>query len=152
MAWMPHFAVAGMVMATSLLTLIQSADTQTCTPLQAVGENATTVEKSVSPPGTGITRDNWNTDFVVPSDRSFRRYVATIFPLNGGEYNIQMNLKYNNETADTVYNQVTGLPEKQSFSVTGSPRANANPYQVNLQVGGIPVIGNSYKISVSACS
>ncbi|HIK18900.1 MAG TPA: hypothetical protein IGS53_26950 [Leptolyngbyaceae cyanobacterium M33_DOE_097] len=152
MARMPSFVVVSAAVATSLPILIQPASAQTCTPLQAIGDNTTTVEKSVSPPGTGITRDNWNTDFVVPSDRSFRRYVATIFPLNGGEYNVQMNLKYNNETADTVYNQVAELPERQPFSVTGASRPNANPYQVNLQVGGVPVIGNAYRVSVSACS
>lgn len=152
MTWIARFGVTGTVIAASLPGLIQPVSAQTCTPLQAIGETTTTVEKAVSPPGTGITRDNWNTDFVVPSNRSFNRYVATIFPLNGGEYNVQMNLKYNNETADTVYNRVTRLPERRSISITGSSRSNANPYQVNLQVGGVPVIGNSYRVSVAACN
>ncbi|MBL1175249.1 hypothetical protein [Pantanalinema sp. GBBB05] len=65
---------------------------------------------------------------------------------------MQVHLKYNDNTADTIYNQVIELPERQAFALTGVPRANANPYQVNLQVGGIPVIGNSYRISVSGCS
>ncbi|MGI0486733.1 hypothetical protein ACN4EK_14935 [Pantanalinema rosaneae CENA516] len=152
MAWFGRTAIVGTVVLASLPAAAQSASAQTCTPLRVVGENTTVVEKSVSPPGTGITRDNWHTDFLIPNTQSFRRYVVNILPLNGGDYNVQMNLKYNDDTADTVYNQVTGLPERQTFSIAGIPRASANPYQVNVQVGGVPVIGNSYRVSVSGCS
>lgn len=147
-------AVAGAVMATGLSMLAQpaNAQTQACVPLQAVGSGGTRVEKSVSPPGTGVTRDNWNTDFIVPSNRNFRRYVARIVPLNEGDYNLQMNLKYRDDTADTVYNRVAGLPERKNYFISGAPRTNTNPYQVNVQVGGIPVVGNSYVLSVSGCS
>lgn len=147
-----RIAIAGTIGIASLSNPIQSASAQTCVPLQVVGENTTVVEKAVSPPGTGVTRDNWNTDFVVPSTQAFRRYVASVYPINGGEYTIQMNLKYNDETADTVYNQVTGLAEGRAVAITGAPRANANPYQINLQIGGVPVLGNAYRVSVSACN
>lgn len=152
LTWLGRTAIVGTVVLASLPNTPQSANAQTCVPLRAVGKNTTVVEKSVSPPGTGIIRDNWHTDFIVPSNRSFRRYIANIMPINGGDYNVQMHLKYNDDSADTVYNQLTGLPERRAFAITGTPRTNANPYQVNLQVGGVPVIGNSYRVSVSACS
>jgi hypothetical protein len=87
----------------------------------------------------------------VYSDQSFSRYVANIVPINGGEYTVQMNLKYSDDTADTVFEQVTRLPEGETFTVTGTPRVSDGPYQVNLRVGGIPVIGNSYRVSVLGC-
>ncbi|XHX76372.1 MAG: hypothetical protein RBJ76_18245 [Stenomitos frigidus ULC029] len=105
MMWIGRVTIAGAVVYASL-PMIQAANAQTCTTLRVAGGNTTVVEKSVSPPGTGITRDNWNTDFVVPSNLTFRRYVANVVPINGGEYTVQMNLKYGNDTADTVYNQV----------------------------------------------
>ncbi|QZZ18721.1 hypothetical protein J5X98_14705 [Leptothermofonsia sichuanensis E412] len=144
--------VAGTVLATGISIIAQPArgQTQRCVPFRAIG-GGTRIEKSVSPPGTGVTRDNWNTDFIVPSNQNFRRYVASILPLNGGEYNLQMNLKYRDNTADTVYNRIARLPERKTYSISGTPRINANPYQVNVQVGGVPVIGNSYVVSVSGC-
>jgi len=127
------------------------ANAQACIPLEAVGKPVTEVEKSVSPPGTGITFDNWHTDFVVPSNQAFRRYIATIVPVNGGEYTVQMNLKYADDTADTVYNQTASLLEGRALSLVGLPRTDADPYQVNLQVGGVRAIGNAYRLSVVGC-
>ncbi|MBL1175248.1 hypothetical protein [Pantanalinema sp. GBBB05] len=82
--WLGRTAIVSAVALASLPNTPQSASAQTCIPLRAVGGGMTVVEKSVSPPGTGIIRDNWHTDFLVPSNQSFRRYVANIFPVNGG--------------------------------------------------------------------
>jgi hypothetical protein len=127
------------------------ANAEVCTPLKVVEGSGTTVQKKVSIPGTPTSRSNWNTDFMVPGGQSFRRYVATMLPLNGGEYNIQMSLKYPNNTADRIYNQKKSLRDSQTLTIVGSPRLDANPYQVNLSIGGIPVVGNAYKLSVSGC-
>ncbi len=123
---------------------------QTCYALRVVGAQSTQVQKKVSAPGTLFSRSNWNTDFAVPSGQSFSRFVATVLPQNGGEYKVQMALKYNNNTADQVYNQTVTLPEKKPFTISGATRNNATPYQVNVSVGGLAATGNSY--TVSACA
>lgn len=124
---------------------------QTCTPLRVVEGEGTQVQKSVSPPSAGVTQSNWNTDFVVPSRQVFKRYVATIAPEDGGEYIIKMALKYNNDTADKVYEQTVSLQEGKPLTIPGTPRLNAIPYQVNLEIGGLVAVGKSYTVSVSGC-
>lgn len=124
---------------------------QVCIPLQVVSGNGTQVRKRVSLPGTLTSRSNWNTDFVVPGNEAFRRYVAAIEPLNRGKYHIQMFLKYSNSTADKVYDQAVTLPHKQEFVVSGAPRIDTSPYQVNLSIGGVSALGNTYRATVSGC-
>lgn len=142
----------GKITAISAVTLAAlPVSAQTCAPLRIAEGTGTQVEKSVSIPATGVTKSNWNTDFVVPSTQRFSRYVAEIVPQNGGEYEIQMFLKYNNETADKVYDQTIKLQQGKPFTIPGTPRTNAIPYQVNLKVGGVQAVGNSYTASVSGC-
>jgi hypothetical protein len=125
---------------------------QTCYPLRVVGGQSTQIQKKVSAPGTVLVRSNWNTDFVVPSEQVFNRFVVTVVPKNGGEYKLQMSLKYNNDTADQVYNQTAKLPEGRPFNMAGPKRNNATPYQVNVSVGGLAAVGNSYTVSAVGCN
>jgi hypothetical protein len=145
-------AVVGTMGATLLTGFPIQAQGQTCTPLQVVDGKGTRVEKSVSPPGTGVVRDNWNTDFVVPEGSQFNRYVAQITPINGGEYRLFMALKYNNDTSDTVYDRVQQLSETNLCTISGRPRNRSGPYQVNVAVGGLRALGNRYAVSVLGCS
>lgn len=149
MTWLGRIAVVSSVVCFSL-----PVSAQTCTPLRVVeGEGTQTqVQKSVSPPSTGVTRSNWNTDFVVPSRQVFRRYVATITPENGGEYIIKMALKYNDDTEDDVYEQTVSLQEGKPLTIPGGSRLNATPFQVNLEIGGLQAVGKSYTVSVSGCN
>jgi hypothetical protein len=124
---------------------------QTCTPLQAVGTNRTQVQKSVSPPSTGATRSNWNTDFAIPTGLGYRSYAVTVLPRNGGEYRVQAFLKYSNNTADKVFDRTVTLRDGQNLNLSGSPRLNADPYQVNVQVGGVRAVGNTYTVFASGC-
>jgi hypothetical protein len=144
--------VAGVVGMTLLAGVPTQAQGQTCVPLQVVDGRGTQVEKSVSPPGTGVTRDNWNTDFVVPDGSQFNRYVAQISPNDAGEYRLFMALKYNNDTSDTVYDRVQQLSETNLYTIQGRPRNRPGPYQVNVAVGGLRAIGKNYTVSVLGCS
>jgi hypothetical protein len=121
---------------------------QNCSALRAVESQSTQIDKKVSAPGAIVSRSNWNTDFVVPSEQVFSRFFVTVLPKNGGEYKVQMALKYNNNTSDQVYNQTVKLPERKPFTISGVKRANATPYQVNVSVGGLAATGNSYTVSV----
>jgi hypothetical protein len=147
---MKRFASLVAIGAIALVSHPVSA--QTCTPLRAVGGNGTRVEKTISVPGAGpITRDNWNTDFVVPAGAAYSAYTATITPRNKGTYSVQMNLKYPNGTVDKVYDQKIELAERKPLNIRGSSRISGKPYQINLSVGGVEVVGNTYTAAVSAC-
>ena len=135
----------------SLFFTSAPAGAQSCTPLSVVGGNSTEVSKTVSPPSTGVTRSNWNTDFVVPSRQNFTRYIARVISPNGGEYDVQVFLKYNNDTADQIFNETVALTEGNPLQVQGAGRAGATPYQVNVQVGGLQALGKPYTVSAFGC-
>lgn len=145
-------ALSAVGIAGTVASISSPVQAQTCSALSAVDGKGTQIQKSVSPPGTGVTRDNWNTDFVVPSNRSFRRYVARIVPENGGEYRVLMALKYNNSTSNVLFDRTVQLPERRVYNVQGAPRANTTPYQVNVAVGGVRAIGNTYTVSAFGCN
>jgi hypothetical protein len=135
-----------------------SFSAETCTSLQAVGGEVgqTVVEKTVSVPRVpiriaGLKRDNWNTDFAVKSNVKYKRYVATLTPQTDGTYSIRMYLKYSDGTADEVYNNKPNLTSGKPLVMSGNPRTNEQPYQINIFVGDIESVGKSYKISVKAC-
>ncbi|MBL1177522.1 hypothetical protein [Pantanalinema sp. GBBB05] len=148
--------IASTTTAIILCSLSSSAiGAPVCTPLQVVGGGGTTVSKKISPPGAPLPygqklRNNWNTDFVVASPAT--SFVANIVAKNLGKYKIVMYLKYADNTADKVFEQEISLQDNQAYTVQGRPRrANLAPYQVNLFIGGIPVVGNSYTATVSGC-
>lgn len=145
---------SGSVLVAIGITLISglAANAQVCTPLAVVGANRSQIEKKVSVPGAGpIARDNWNTDFSVAGNRAYSTYVATITPKNGGVYSVAMNLKYPNDSVDKVFDEKITLKEGQLFRIRGSSRISGKPYQINLSVGGVEAVGNSYIASVAGC-
>lgn len=145
--WLGTTMVVGAVACLGL-----SADAQSCRLLKVVeGKGAYSVQKKVSAASTPVSPSNWNTDFVVPSGQRFRYYAATVRAKNKGNYSIQMNLKYPNGTSDKVYDSKISLKDNEALNISGSPRLNAEPYQVNVVVGGIPVTGNAYTAAVSGC-
>lgn len=135
-----------------------SFSAETCTSLQAVGGEVgqTVVKKTVSVPRVpiriaGLKRDNWNTDFAVKSNVKYKQYIATLIPQTDGTYSIRMYLKYSDGTADEVYNNKPNLTSGKPLVMSGKPRTNEQPYQINIFVGDIESVGKSYKISVKAC-
>ncbi|MBF2027037.1 MAG: hypothetical protein IGS48_09765 [Oscillatoriales cyanobacterium C42_A2020_001] len=142
----------GSVMFAGAIALISSpVNAQTCAALPVVGGSGRRVEKTVSPPGAGpVVRDNWNTDFSV-GRQGYRSYVATITPKNGGTYTILMNLKYSNDSVDKVFDEKVTLKQGQPYRIQGTTRIGSAPYQVNLSVGGVEAIGNTYVASVAGC-
>lgn len=125
-------------------------------PLMPVGGNDPEVVKRVSPPGFLVTRHNWDTDFVVPSNLAFSSFRVNLFFKNGDSYNIAMHLKYNDNSADSFYNkQHTRVSDDQLLQVPAFPRRfgsqTIQPFQVNVRVGNTGTIGNTYIVSVDGC-
>ncbi len=137
-----------------LMSLISGSPIQaeTCRGLKVIGGEGTSVRKTVSPISTLITRNNWNTDFAVPGGRAFNRYVVTILPENNANYDIKLNFKYSDNTAIEFFNQNNvAVRAKKPFKITAEPPTQSDPFQVNVFVGGISAIGNTYTVSVLAC-
>lgn len=155
-----RFVATTLLISAAISSIIPhpSFSAQSCTPLLAVGgePGQTVVQKTVSAPKipiglANLKRDNWNTDFAVRSNVKYRRFVATLIPQTDGTYSIRMYLKYSDGTADQVYNQKPNLVSGKPLVMSGKPRTNQQPYQVNIFVGDAESIAKSYKISVKAC-
>lgn len=137
-----------------------AATAQTCRALALVGGQGSQVTKTVSAPtvpvplpgplGT-VVRNNWNTDWVVGS-QDYRQFVITLVPQKSGLYDIDVYLKYPDQTADKAYSRIEQtLTAQRSIRITASPRTALAPYQVNVRVGGVKAVGNRYSVSVSGC-
>nr|WP_041237806.1 hypothetical protein [Gloeothece citriformis] len=138
------------------------AKSETCIPLTVVRGQGSTVTKTVSPPtipagplgalGVDITRNNWNTDWAVPSEENFKSFVATISSDKGGSFDIKMYLKYSDQTTGEFYNtDGVQINPTQPLTIEATPRPDDEPYQVNLFIGGLNHIGNGYTASVVGC-
>lgn len=138
------------------LTVISRVETaqakEVCRLLQAVG-GGTEVTKTVSPGGTLFTGDNWNTDFVVPTDRFYDRFEVRVMPQNDANYSMNFYLKYPNNTADKFFSrEAIPLRRNQLVIARAKPRAlTLQPFQVNVFVGGTEAIGTVYTATVLAC-
>lgn len=154
---MNRLYLSGLTLATGLAIAsfappIKEAQAQSCTPLTAVGSSSTEIEKTVSPPGTGVTQDNWNTDFIVPTDTSYSSYRVVVNSMSNGEYDIELNLKYPDDTADEAYSAFSySLNEEEMITLSAEPRPTEDPYQVNIQVGGVLALGDTYTVAAYGC-
>jgi hypothetical protein len=157
MLYTKHFLYLPILVATSsflptFLTLQDKASAQSCSPLGIVDGKGSEVKKSVSPPSTGITKSNWNTDFSISGESKFQSYVVNVVPVKTGNYDIKAYLKYSNNTTDQIYNKTNiKLVAGQPLEIVAKSRQQQLPYQVNVLVGGLESIGNSYKVSARGC-
>ncbi len=146
------FLVITSLLVSGSFPAIAQTPSSSCIPLHVVGGKGTHVKKSVSPPGLLVNRNNWNTDFAVPGGTGFRNFTATIVPSDSASYNVAVYLKYSDKTSDQLYNQKSiKLDKDHPLKVSGSPRPNTQPYQVNIEVGGTTKLGYSYTASVVGC-
>jgi hypothetical protein len=136
------------------------AVSQNCLALELASGAGTEAVKTVSRPtilpfggrATASLRNNWNTDWIVPNNQLFQQFVVTMVPHTTGQYDIKMFLKYSDGTADNFYDQRgTQLIAEQPLRVDAQPRSTAQPFQVNILVGGLNSEGNRYTASVAAC-
>jgi hypothetical protein len=135
------------------LSFASSAQAETCAALNVIGGTGTEVKKTVSPVSTLVSNNNWNTDFAIPSGSTFNRYVATIVPENNANYDVKLILKYSDNSSSGAYRKDNvAVKVGQPLRLVGTPRANSDPFQVNVFVGGINAIGNTYTVSVLGCS
>lgn len=125
---------------------------QACQALSVVDGAGTEVTKTVSPPGVLFIDSNWNTDFSVPSGVSYRYFEVTFTPESGESYDVDVNLKYSDDSIDQAYSvRDRVFTENEAVSIQAESRASSTPYQINLRVGGLNASGNTYTASVRGC-
>jgi len=131
-----------------------------CIPLKVVGTaDQVQVRKTVSPPGTVLTRNNWNTDFAVPNGANFQKYEVKIWSVESSNYDVKVNLKYSDGTSDQRFDRpdftirsVRETAGKPDFEFSTMPRGLRNqPFQINVFVGGAVGVGNEYTLSAYGC-
>lgn len=134
------------------------AKAETCIPLKLVGGEGSEVTKTVSQPtipgpfGLKITRNNWNTDWAIPGGINFNRFTTTITTPSNNSFNIRMFLKYSDQTSEEFFNNeniMIGAEKPLIIEAKSSPEDF--PSQINLFIGGLNQIGNSYTASVVGC-
>lgn len=146
----------------SILSLELPVQAETCIPIPVAGSQENTITKKVSPPtipagplgmvGVDVTRNNWNTDWAIPGDVNFRRFIATINSNDGGPFDIKMYLKYSDQTASEFYNaEGVQFQSSKPLTLIATPRPEDEPYQINLLVNGVEALGKSYTASVVGC-
>lgn len=140
------------VMVGAMVSSNPAAMAQACQALPVVDGEGTEVTKTVSPPGVLLVDSNWNTDFSVPSGVSYRYFEVTFTPESGENYDVDVNLKYSDESTDQAYRvRDRVFAEDEAVSIRAESRANSTPYQINLRVGGLNASGNTYTASVRGC-
>ncbi|MBC8122120.1 MAG: hypothetical protein H7Y22_09810 [Gemmatimonadaceae bacterium] len=151
-SWLHTVLLASGLVGCGLL-MIPTASAATCTPLEPLGSKVTAVKKSISPPGTFVTDNNWNTDFAVPGNARFERFVTTIKPDSDGQYDIRVVLKYSDGSSDIAFEQTgKSLGKGKAFEVSGKPaNLEKQPFQINASVGGPVSTGKSYTLSTVGC-
>lgn len=146
----------------SILRLNLPVQAETCTPIPLVGGSGNSVTKTVSPPtipagplgmlGVDVTRNNWNTDWAVPGDVKYRKFIVTVNSNDSVPFDVRMYLKYSDQTAGEFFNnQAVQFQANKPLKIVAEPRPEDEPYQVNLFVNGIESIGKTYTASVVGC-
>lgn len=152
-----HYITSSIVATVGILGAeigaIAPAQAETCTPLKVVGsQQVGSVEKTVSAPGAVIVRSNWNTDFAIGKPQRYTYYITTVTAKSNGEYDVEMFLKYPDGSADEFYNrEAIGLDKGDSIMIRGEPRSSQEPFQINVEVGGLGALGDNYTISAYGC-
>lgn len=133
-----------------------------CKPLSLVGGDGSEVTKTASVPGLRVPlpgpapsvgiRNNWNTDWFVPSGQPFKLYRVTFMPHDDAEYSVNMTFKYPDNTIDQFFREQRKRFQANShLIVEAAPRIDLQPFQVNTNIGGLQSVGARYTVAVAGC-
>ena len=144
--------IASLSILTTVLIPSLPVQAQSCIPIKIDGRDSNQVTNTISPPGTLVSGDNWDTNWSIPSEKSFRRFFLTFIPRDSAEYDVEVNLVYQDNTREQFYYQdALQLIAGQNLPVLIAPSSGQAPSQVSLVVGGLQAIGNTYTASVVGC-
>jgi hypothetical protein len=133
-----------------------------CTPLPLVGGEGSEVTKTASAPGFRVplpgpapsvgVRNNWNTDWFVPSGQVFRKYRVVFMPRDSRQFSVNATFKYPDDSIDQFYREPgRQFTANKPLVIEAPPRNDLQPFQVNTNIGGLETVGSRYTVSVSGC-
>ncbi len=132
----------------------------TAQPLPLVGGEGSEVEKTPQNPPLPLPgpipglrlRDNFNTDWEIPGGTTYEQFIVVVVPEESDDYDIEISLKYGDDTSDRLYNEsAVDLVQGEPVVLTVDPREALHPYQVNVRIGD-ESIGNRYRATAIGCS
>ncbi len=97
-----------------------------------------------------IVRGNENTDFGVTTGKAFASFTVQIIPENTANYQVKVNLKYNDGTASEVFSDKVDMTRMKVFSLPVRSPIQKQPYQINVVVDGPR--HNVYDLQILGCS
>lgn len=131
----------------SLVKAQNKADKDKCEYFKEITTDKTEIRKQIQ--DSVILRNNWNTDFAVPSGIKYDFYVGNMTAENTDNYDVSINLKYPDGSSETVYSRNVPMQRDKTYSLTFKTSTGRQPYQVNALIGGAN--NNAYTISVLGC-
>ncbi len=133
-----------------------------CRPLPLVGGEGSEVTKTASPPGFRVplpgpapsvgVRNNWNTDWFVPSGQIFRTFRVVFMPRESAEFSVNATFKYPDDSIDQFYRE-RGRPftMNQPLIIEEPARSDLQPFQINTNIGGLRSVGVKYTVMAAGC-
>ncbi len=155
--------ISFLVGSTTLVMNVKPSQAENCTAFPVVGsenKQETEVTKTVSQPSLPIPirgpfgvnlNNNWNTDFSIVPLKQYKKYLIKFTAKSAGEYKIRGYLKYNDNTAEAIYDKQSSFSEGQVLEIEGKTKGDNIPYQINFFVGDPISLGKTYTVSVSGC-
>lgn len=134
-----------------------------CEPLPVVGGEDNQVTKEVSPPSfrapvpgpvSPRIRDNWRTDWFVPTGLTYTSYEVIFMPHVNRNFDVSMSLRYPDDRRQRFFRRLrSDFRANEPIIVNGEPdRTDLAPFQVNVNVGGVQAVGARYTVAVAGCN
>lgn len=133
--------------APQLMAQATEASDSTCIPLQEVTTGQNEIRKRIE--NRSLLGNNWNTDFLVPTEPTFSYFVAFVTPENNGPYWMDLHLRMSHGGSEKVLSERADLQSGSTYSIPFQSDTGRQPAVINARLGGVN--GNFYTISVAAC-
>lgn len=167
MKYLPLAFAPALVFSTASLPPVYAQETAfndacpagtTAQPLPLVGGDGSEVEKTPQNPSLPVLgipglriRDNFNTDWEIPGGTIYEQFTIVVIPEESDDYDVEVNLKYGDDTSDRLYNEGDiELVQDEPIVINVEPRRSLHPYQVNVRIGD-ESIGNRYRATAIGC-
>jgi hypothetical protein len=96
-----------------------------------------------------LNNSNANTDFAVPTGSRFSSYIAKLIPENDSQYQVDVNLKYNDGSSSTAVSRTIQAKRFYLYNQPFRMPTNRQPFQINTRITGSR--NTAYRVFVSAC-
>ena len=126
-------------------------------PLSVVGGQETELTKRVESrgnplvPGSVERHDRNSSNWFVPQDQKFKKFIITLTPQSSSYFNIEVNFIYSDHDGTRRSREQPLLAAGQPFAIAVDIVDNKQPVTLHLYVGGEEAVGTEYKVSAKGC-